>query len=55
VFYFGTPESMRSKTSQVLDCFQGQGIVLGAGCAIPKGAPEELIKVFVETARSYRL
>jgi uroporphyrinogen decarboxylase len=55
VFYFGTPESMRSKTGHVLDCFQGQGIVLGAGCAIPKGAPEELIKIFVETARSYRL
>jgi uroporphyrinogen decarboxylase len=55
LFYFGTPESMRAKTSQVLDCFQGQGIVLGAGCAIPKGAPEELIKIFVETARSYRL
>jgi MtaA/CmuA family methyltransferase len=55
VFYFGTPELMRSKTAGVLDCFQGRGIVLGAGCAIPKGAPEELIRVFVETARAYRI
>jgi uroporphyrinogen decarboxylase len=55
VFYFGTPESMRSKTRHVLKCFEGRGIVLGAGCAIPKGAPEELIRIFVETARAYQL
>jgi uroporphyrinogen decarboxylase len=55
VFYFGTPELMRAKTIRVLECFQGRGIVLGAGCAIPTGAPEELIRTFVETARAYRL
>jgi uroporphyrinogen decarboxylase len=55
VFYFGTPELMRKKTGEVLDHFRGRGIVLGAGCAIPKGASEELIRTFVETARSYRL
>jgi uroporphyrinogen decarboxylase len=55
VFYFGTPELMKAKTNEALDCFRGRGIVLGAGCAIPKGAPEELIRTFVETARLYRL
>ncbi|MDR1575557.1 MAG: hypothetical protein LBS37_06085 [Treponema sp.] len=55
VFYFGTPELMRAKTGEVLDCFRGRSIVLGAGCAIPKGAGEELIRTFVETARAYRL
>jgi uroporphyrinogen decarboxylase len=55
VFYFGTPELMRAKTREVLDHFRGRGIVLGAGCAIPTGAPEELIRTFVETARLYRL
>jgi uroporphyrinogen decarboxylase len=55
VFYFGTPELMRAKTGEALDCFRGRGIVLGAGCAIPKGAPEELIRTFVETARAYHL
>jgi uroporphyrinogen decarboxylase len=55
VFYFGTPELMRAKTNEALDCFRGRGIVLGAGCAIPTGAPEELIRTFVETARLYRL
>ncbi|MFP3089387.1 uroporphyrinogen decarboxylase family protein [Treponema sp. TIM-1] len=55
VFYFGTPELMRKKTGEVLDYFRGRGIVLGAGCAIPKGAPEELIRTFVETARLYPL
>jgi uroporphyrinogen decarboxylase len=55
VFYFGTPELMRAKIGEVLDSFQGRGIVLGAGCAIPKGASEELIRTFVETARAYRL
>jgi uroporphyrinogen decarboxylase len=55
VFYFGTPESMRTKTREVLEYFNGRGLVLGAGCAIPKGAPGELIRTFVETARTYHL
>jgi uroporphyrinogen decarboxylase len=55
VFYFGTPELMRKKTTEALEYFQGRGIVLGAGCAIPKGAPEELIRTFVETARLYHI
>jgi MtaA/CmuA family methyltransferase len=53
MFYFGTPEKMRDEVLRVLDCFGGTGIVLGAGCAIPQGAPEQTIRAFVETARGY--
>ena len=55
IFYFGTPEKMIAEARRVLDCFEGRGIVLGAGCAIPTGAPEQNIRAFVETARSYPL
>jgi uroporphyrinogen decarboxylase len=55
VFYFGTPALMREKTAEALGYFQGRGLVLGAGCAIPTGAPEELIRTFVETARLFPL
>jgi uroporphyrinogen decarboxylase len=53
MFYFGKPESMSNEVLRVLDCFNGRGIVLGAGCAIPPGAPEENIRSFVKTARGY--
>ncbi|MDR2478175.1 MAG: hypothetical protein LBD48_02550 [Treponema sp.] len=53
MFYFGTPEKMSKEVLRVLDCFGGGGIVLGAGCAIPTGAPEQNIRAFVETARGY--
>jgi uroporphyrinogen decarboxylase len=53
MFYFAKPEDMTKEVNRVLDCFRGRGIVLGAGCAIPKGAPEENFRAFVKTARSY--
>jgi uroporphyrinogen decarboxylase len=52
LFFYGTPDRMRAEVRRVLGIFDG-GIVLGAGCAIPKGAPEENIRAFVEAARSY--
>ncbi|MDR0719369.1 MAG: uroporphyrinogen decarboxylase family protein [Treponema sp.] len=55
LFYFGTPEKMRLEVKRVLDCFGGRGIVLGAGCAIPKGAPEANIRAFVNAAREYTI
>ena len=55
LFYFGNPDSIKAEVLRVLDCFAGEGIVLGAGCAIPKGAPEENIRSFVKTARSYSI
>jgi uroporphyrinogen decarboxylase len=53
MFYFGTPEKMRAEVRRVLDAFAGEGIVLGAGCAIPKGAPEANTRAFVEAAGTY--
>ena len=53
MFYFGTPEKISAEVRRVLDCFEGRGIVLGAGCAIPTGAPEQNIRAFVQSAREY--
>jgi len=55
MFYFGSPAAIKNETLKVLDCFAGEGIVLGAGCAIPGGAPEINIRSFVETARGYQI
>ena len=55
IFCFGNPDSMREEVLRVLNCFNGEGIVLGAGCAIPKEASEENIRSFVETARGYSI
>jgi uroporphyrinogen decarboxylase len=53
LFYFGTPEAMCAETNRILNLFKGRGIVLGAGCALPPGTPEAVIRAFVETARAY--
>jgi uroporphyrinogen-III decarboxylase len=53
IFYFAKPGEMVKEVNRVLDCFGGQGIVLGSGCAIPKGAPEENFRAFAETAKNY--
>lgn len=53
MFYFGTPKKIEQETRRVLDIFQGQGIVIGAGCALPAGTPEENIKTFVNTVKQY--
>jgi MtaA/CmuA family methyltransferase len=55
LFYFGAPEKMAAEVKQVLDFFGGHGIVLGAGCAIPTGAPEANIRAFVKAANEYRI
>jgi MtaA/CmuA family methyltransferase len=55
MFYYASPEKMSAETTRVLDYFNGTGIVIGAGCAIPKGAPEETIRAFAKTARAYHL
>lgn len=52
-FYFGKPERMRKETLEVLDIFGGQRLVIGAGCALPTGVPQENIEAFVETVRTY--
>jgi uroporphyrinogen decarboxylase len=55
IFNFGTPDKMRAEVKNVLNIFGGKGIVLGAGCAIPRYAPEANIRAFVEAARAYSL
>jgi uroporphyrinogen decarboxylase len=55
VFCFGNESTVRAATQNVLDCFQGRGLVIGAGCALPAETPPENIKTFVETVRNYHL
>ncbi|MDR3196941.1 MAG: uroporphyrinogen decarboxylase family protein [Planctomycetaceae bacterium] len=55
VFCFGDELAVRTTTQNVLDCFRGYGLVLGAGCALPAETPPENIKTFVHTARNYRI
>jgi len=55
VFYYGNPELIKRETLRVLDYFKGTGIVLGAGCAIPREASEINFRSFVETARCYHI
>lgn len=55
MFYFGTPETIAAETRRVLNIFQGEGLVIGAGCALPATTPEANIRAFVEAVRSYRI
>ncbi|MBN1388535.1 MAG: uroporphyrinogen decarboxylase family protein [Bacteroidales bacterium] len=56
VLALGTPELVRERTIELLDVFSKTNrFVLNAGCAIPPFAPEENIKMFIKTAREYRL
>lgn len=54
IFFFGTKEQMEQETKRILDIFKGQGLVIGAGCALPAGTQEENIRTFVETVRKHR-
>lgn len=54
MFYFGTPEEMAAETKRILDIFNGEGLVIGAGCALPATTPENNIRAFVKTVRDYR-
>jgi uroporphyrinogen decarboxylase len=53
-FCFGNEKTVKEKTQQVLETFQGSGIVIGAGCALPAETPAENIKTFVRTVRTYK-
>ena len=55
LFFFGTPDQMRAETQKVLETFQGKGLVIGAGCALPTGTPEANIRAFAETVRTYKI
>jgi uroporphyrinogen decarboxylase len=53
VFFFGTPMDVVEKTKDVLRCFPDGNLVIGAGCALPPGIPEDNIKAFVNTVRCF--
>jgi uroporphyrinogen decarboxylase len=55
VFCFGNEATVRKTTQNVLDIFQGCGLVIGAGCALPAETPPENIRTFVNTVRNYHL
>ncbi|MGL6194265.1 MAG: uroporphyrinogen decarboxylase family protein [Thermoguttaceae bacterium] len=56
VFCHGTPEIIRKNTETVLDIFtensNTNGLVIGAGCALPAETPSGNIRVFIETVRN---
>ncbi len=49
-----TPEALAGTTREILDLFNGKGIVIGAGCALPPDVREENIRAFSDTVRQYR-
>lgn len=42
VFYYGSPDDVREHTKTVLDIFENEGLVIGAGCALPPNVPEKI-------------
>lgn len=55
MFYFGSPDQLKCETESVLDIFKGSGIVVGAGCALPEGVPEDNVRAFVDAVNRYKL
>lgn len=53
-FYFGSPEQMREETHKVLDIFQGEGLIIGSGCALPSHTPQANIQAFTDTVLNYK-
>lgn len=53
IFYFGSPEDLKRETKKVMDIFEGKGIVIGAGCALPTGVPEANVRAFMDTVKNY--
>ncbi len=56
VITFGTPKQVEEKTIELLKKYDGcPRLVINAGCAIPRNAPDENVKKFVETAQKWAL
>jgi uroporphyrinogen decarboxylase len=51
VLCFGSTETIRRETEDVLNIFKDGGLVIGAGCALPPDTPSENICAFVEAVR----
>lgn len=55
VMAMGTPAQVRAATMELCEVFSGTNrFILNSGCALPATTPSENLKMFVETARSYR-
>lgn len=51
VFFFGTPELVTEKATELLQLYKGNPrLVIGAGCALPPGTPEANIRALVKCA-----
>jgi uroporphyrinogen decarboxylase len=55
VFYFGSTGDIRKETANILNIFKGKNLVIGSGCSLPKGTPEENLKTFVKTVHDYKV
>ncbi len=50
----GSKDLVRQKTLELLELYKASPrFIMNAGCAIPRSAPEENIRVFVETTRGF--
>lgn len=55
VFLLGTPELVRSKTEELLSAYsKSDRLIACSGCALGTETPEENMKAFVETVRSFQ-
>lgn len=54
IFFAGTADQVRKETERVFSICGGKELVIGAGCALPAGVPEENLRIFSETVKNYR-
>lgn len=55
IFYLGKTMRIKEEVKRVLDYVKGDGIIIGAGCALPALTPDENINTFVDAVRTYRV
>ncbi len=48
---FGTPESVREKSEQLIRAMEGKNFILSTGCDVPQHAPLENIKAMISVKR----
>ncbi|MDO9229911.1 MAG: uroporphyrinogen decarboxylase family protein [Syntrophales bacterium] len=48
---FGTPESVREKSEQLIRAMEGKNFILSTGCDVPQNAPLENIKAMISVKR----
>lgn len=53
VFYLGSSGKVADETKKTLEHFGGNGIIIGAGCALSPLTPPENIEAFVRAVREY--